>query len=270
MRLAVALILLTGCTLLTGCARRVRIEGMVLRVDKSQVIIAHKSVPGVMPAMTMPIPVTSPVLLNQIQPGARVEMDLAGGKASRIRKLVSRSEGVDGVTLVVPTEAVAVGQPVPAITLLDQTGRSLRLSEDRGKWIALNFIYTRCPLPEVCPRLTAGFVSVQRRFAKEMGNRLMLWSVTLDPQFDTPAVLAAYAKRSGAKDGWRFLSGDIAPVARAMGLLHWPEEGVIVHTSVTGLIDPEGRLAALVEGSSFPLEQLVELIRYHLDKEDRP
>jgi protein SCO1/2 len=142
------------------------------------------------------------------------------------------------------------------------------LSSLTGKLVAINFIYTRCPLPEVCPRLAAAFASLQRRFRSDIPDQFVLLSITLDPEFDTPEVLHRYAASVGARrDGWRFLTGSrrqIDEIARRFGLIHWPEEGVIVHTSVTALIGRDGRLLAFVEGSNYRLEQLADLVAHYL------
>ncbi len=121
------------------------------------------------------------------------------------------------------------------------------------------FIYTRCPLPDVCPRLSANFAYLNKRV-----HDVALLSITIDPQFDTPAVLAEYARRYGS-DGerWRFLTGSIEQireVAGRFGLIYWPEDGSITHTVATGIIGRDGRLAALVEGSSYRPEQLRDLV----------
>jgi protein SCO1/2 len=124
-------------------------------------------------------------------------------------------------------EELKVGQPVPDYTLTDQTGRPFSLASQRGRVVLVNFLYTRWPASlRVCPRLAASFASLQRRFPTE---DLMLVSITLDPTFDTPEVLAGYAATMRARvDRWRFLTGDTAAVARRFGLVHWAEEGVIV------------------------------------------
>jgi protein SCO1/2 len=146
-------------------------------------------------------------------------------------------------------------------------GRLVRFSGLAGKLVAVNFIYTRCPLPDVCPRLAASFASLQRAFRDEMPSRLMLLSITLDPDFDVPDVLAGYARSARADPRcWRFLTGDVAPAARQFGVAYWVEEGLIAHSSATAIIGPDQRLRAIVEGSSFPLEQLAALIGFELDR----
>jgi len=140
------------------------------------------------------------------------------------------------------------------------------LADLRGKIVALNFLYTRCPMPEVCPRLAASFATLQRSFADR--NDLTLISITIDPQWDTPEVLASYAKLWRAREeNWRFLTGSpdaVKGVATSWGLLYWPEEGAIVHTSRTAIIGRDGKLVAMVEGSSYRTDQLVNLVRHYL------
>jgi cytochrome oxidase Cu insertion factor (SCO1/SenC/PrrC family) len=81
-------------------------------------------------------------------------------------------------------------------------------------------------------------------------------------------VLTDYAKRWGAGEGWQFLTGDsveIQRLANQFGLVYWPEEGLLTHTSRTGIIDRDGRLAALIEGSSYEEDQLGDLIARQLE-----
>jgi protein SCO1/2 len=155
---------------------------------------------------------------------------------------------------------VAIGDSVPDFTLTDQNGRGVTLSDFRGQLVAVDFIYTRCPLPDVCPRLSANFARLQKRF----GDKIVLLSISLDPEYDTPAVLTDYAQRWRADaQTWRFLTGsmdDVRRVAGRFGVVFWAEEGAITHTSSTAIVDPNGRLRALVQGSSFTSQQLIDLV----------
>ena len=71
-----------------------------------------------------------------------------------------------------------MGAPAPAFELIDQRGQRLSSADLRGKIVALNFLYTRCPMPEVCPRLAASFATLQRKFPDALGRDLMLVSIT--------------------------------------------------------------------------------------------
>ncbi len=267
-----SLFLLVAAPLLSlgaSCAARVRMEGMVLRVDPlaQTMLVSHRAVAGVMPAMVMPFRVAQASELAKVSPGSRIQFQLRDQAAHRVRVIDTRNAG----DFVFPhaEEELKPGEAAPDFSLIDQAGRTVTLASLRGRVVVVNFLYTRCPLPEVCPRLAASFASLQRRFAAEMPAGLVLVSITLDPQFDTPEILARYAATMKARpDGWHFLTGDTTPVARRFGLIHWAEEGVIVHNSQTAIIDRQGRLAAMVEGSTYRLEQLADLVKQELSKHE--
>ncbi len=235
---------------------------MVLRVDRvaQTMLVSHRAVEGVMPAMVMPVRVAKPRDLASLMPGARIEFELRAEAAHRVRVINTRQTA--DFEFPRTQDELKPGAAVPDFTLTDQSGRAFSLHEARGRVVLVNFLYTRCPLPEVCPRLAASFASLQRRFA---GDDLLLVSITLDPTFDTPGVLARYASTMKARpERWRFLTGDTGPVAKQFGLVHWAEEGVIVHNSQTAMIDRQGHLVAMVEGSSYRLEQLADLVKQTL------
>jgi len=254
-----AVALVVGLVCLAGCAARHKATGLVLAVKSPKVTISHAEVPGVMPAMAMEFE-AKPSELQNLQPGSRVDFVMAKGKAKHIRAQASVFADQE-LPLAKPATMLKMGELVPNFTLLDHQGQSFELSGTRGKVVAVNFIYTRCPLPEVCPRLSAQFARLQKRFA---GKDVQLLSITLDPQYDTVPVLGEYARRWRA-DGqsWRMLTGElsvVASVAAHFGLVYWPEQGLLTHTSMTGVIDRQGRLQAIIEGSSYQAQQLGDLM----------
>lgn len=277
-RLALLLLILP-VLLLSACARHYRVQGLVLDVNRNDrtMIISHRAIPGYMDAMAMPFRVRTEPELDSVKRGDQVEFQLVvkGGTslAERVRagssaEVANARRGEAPLPLPIPAEKLALGMPVPDFHLVNQSARPVRLSDFAGRIIAVNFIYTRCPLPEVCPRLSANFAHLQKRFRERMEQDLVLLSVTLDSQHDTTAVLADYAKRWGARDGWHFLTGDPADIQRLasqLGLVYWPEDGLLTHTSQTGVISRDGRLSALIEGSSYEEDQLGDLIARQLE-----
>jgi protein SCO1/2 len=214
-----------------------------------------------MDAMAMPFPVGSTKELDHLTPGSRVQFELViQHKAASVRHIVVTQAALDDVPIPKAEGKVAVGEAMPDFTLTSQDGSAVSLSQFRGQLVAVDFIYTRCPLPDVCPRLSANFARLQKR----LGARVTLLSITLDPEFDTPAVLSDYARRWAADPRiWRFLTGApdrVQKVAGQFGVVYWPEENAITHTSSTALIDREGKLAALLEGWSFTSQQLLDLV----------
>ena len=255
--------LLLAATVLQA-ARSHAVDGLVISVNPPSFTVAHRPIPKVMQAMTMEFRAASPKQLEAVRPGMRVRFEWRDNLARSIRIVPP-----DEADMPPPARQPAIGELAPEFVLMDQLNRPVRMSELRGKLVALNFLYTRCPMPEVCPRLAANFATLQRRFGVALGRDLVLLSITIDPEWDTPSVLAAYAKLWRAQpDAWRFLTGPSDAVRKAAtdwGLVYWPEDGAITHTSRTALIGRDGRVLAMVEGSSYRTDQLVELIRRHLE-----
>lgn len=249
------------------------IEGMIVKVDAVDRIltISHREIPGYMPAMTMPFSVGGKSDLGHWKPGQRVRATLVvDSKATRLTHIQPMLAAKPEFPIPQPKHALVIGESVADFRLTDQAKRSFNLSDTRGKVTVVDFIYTRCPLPEVCPRLTAAFAAAQRRFSPD---RVSLLSITLDPVYDTPEVLAAYATRSGAKlPQWRFLTGtmaEVAEVAGQFGMVYWPEEGTLTHNSRTVIINQTGHIAAIIDGSSFRLRELADVIASLIPAEAR-
>jgi protein SCO1/2 len=269
--LALLVGLLTAC-----CAARHQARGLVLRVDPaaSTVTVSHERIPGYMDAMVMPFSVRDPRTLADVRPGDRIGFRINVG---RERTLIDRLEllsaaPADAGLIASPAVStlVPIGQPVPDFSLTDQHGRSVSLASLRGKVVAVTFIYTRCPLPDYCPRMMTNLGAVRDRFPERLGRDLALLTVTFDPQYDTPEKLREYGDRYQANvPGWHLLTGsadEIGRVCSVFGVEFWPEEGLITHTLQTAVIDRDGTLAATVEGKDYSGRQLSDLIAQVLDR----
>jgi protein SCO1/2 len=253
---------------------------MVISVDRSarSMTVSHDRIPGLMEAMTMPFEVREPRELAGVVPGAIVDFTLVVGDraAHATRIAVRRYESVERDPRAarrlavmkrlagVAEPPVAIGAKVPDFTLLDQARRRVSLSALAGKVVVVNFVYTRCALPQFCLRMANAFAALQRRFGGEIGRGLVLLTVTFDPARDTPEVLAEYASRWQANPaGWRFLTGSEAGVRRVCALFGqeaFPDEGLFNHSLHTAVIDRAGTLVANIEGNQFTPEQLGDLV----------
>jgi protein SCO1/2 len=153
---------------------------------------------------------------------------------------------------------------VPDFTLIDHTRQSVRFSSLAGRVVVMNFIYTRCALPQFCLRVSNNFGVLQKRFAKELGKDVVLLTVTFDPQRDTPEALAAYASQwKPDPKTWHFLTGPVADVRKVcalFGVEYYPDEGLMNHSLHTVVIDRKGTLVANIEGNSYSPEQLGDLV----------
>lgn len=230
-----------------------------------------------MDAMTMPFEVRQAEELKALVPGAIVEFKLVVGDLSAYATqiIVRRYETVERDPSAarrlaamkrlagVSTPPVAIGAKVPDFTLIDQARRRVALSSLAGKVVVVNFVYTRCALPQFCLRMSNNFGALQKRFSSDLGRDVVLLTITFDPERDTPEVLTSYAERWGAKPGWRFLTGGVADVRQVCALFGqeaFPEEGLMNHLLHTAVIDRAGTLVANIEGNAFTAEQLGDLV----------
>lgn len=243
------------------------LKGVVRKVDPAsgEVVIRHETIPGFMPAMTMPFTLADKSLLEDVRPGDEVEAPLRvrfgeGGRAEdyQLEDLTVTNPALEPpISTDRPDSApvtLKVGDPVPDFAVTTQDGNLLKLSDLRGQVVALTFIYTRCPLPDFCPAVDAKFAEMARQLAAVPGrsDRIRLLSISFDPEHDDPASLRAHAKRWGAKPpSWQFAVAsheELRKVAAPLGLSYGPAGNEIIHNLCTAVIDPEGRLARLEAG----------------------
>lgn len=267
---------------------RYPVTALVLTIDRNQRTFTASSseIPGYMKAMVMPFQVRDPKAIDSLKPGMFVDFTLVVDKerswAVNIREreyqdvqqepmLARRLQLLANLQNRKPLgPAIAVGAPVPDFTLTDQTGNRVTLSQFRGKVVGMTFIYTTCPLPDYCFRLSNNFGRLQKRFAARMGRDLTLLSITFDPVHDTPDVLAKYAGIWKADAGsWHFLTGslpEVKEVTRRFGLNFWPDENTVTHSLHTIIVDRAGKLAANFEGNQFSAEQLGDFVAVTMNR----
>ena len=109
----------------------------------------------------------------------------------------------------------------PNVTLTTHEGTEVRFYQDliKGKIVLINFMYATCT--NSCPTFTANLVRVQRLFGNRIGRDVFMYSISLDPEHDTPEVLSQYVKNYSVQPGWTFLTGstaDITTLRRRLGL----------------------------------------------------
>jgi protein SCO1 len=113
----------------------------------------------------------------------------------------------------------------PNVTLTTHDGRQVKFYDDliKGKTVAIDLIYTTCQY--ACPLETARLAQVQKLLGDRMGKDVFFYSITIDPEHDTPDVLKDYAEKYHAGPGWIFLTGkqeDIDLISKKLGLYTEP------------------------------------------------
>jgi protein SCO1 len=150
--------------------------------------------------------------------------------------------------------------PAPEFSLTAQDGRRVSMAGLRGKVVAVTFIYASCA--DTCPLLTAKMATLQRRLGPDFGRNVAFVSITVDPERDTPEVLAQYARAHGANPaGWAFLTGapdEIADVELRYGVFaRKTANGTVDHTFLTSIVDQRGIMRVQYLGYRFDSEEFL-------------
>ncbi len=258
-------------------------RGLVLEVDARTrtLVVSTEKVEGFMSAMTMRVEAARAEPLDRLRPGTAIEfeyvVDGPRSRAERIRMRPYQSLEQEPLELrrlrllsrlaEAPEAAVkplAPGEAVPDFTLVDHQHRPLSLSALAGKVVAITFTYLRCPNPAYCFRLASNFGQLQKRFAARMGRDLVLLTIVIDPEHDVGDALAEYARIWTTSPAWRFLTGppeEVRRVAARFGVDFWKDEGLLVHSFGTAVVDRRGRVAAILEGNQYSAKQLGDLVQ---------
>lgn len=161
----------TGASSAEETPREYSVRGVVRRVEpeRRSVVVKHEEIPGFMPAMTMPFDVKEPKELNGLKPGDQIAFRMLvttnDGWIDRIQVVGSDTNAVATPPPVRITSSVPLleaGSMLPDYTLTNELGHVIRLSDFRGKVLAFTFIFTRCPYPDFCPRMTDLFARAQK------------------------------------------------------------------------------------------------------------
>jgi protein SCO1/2 len=255
-----------------GSVRTFQVTGVVVApLADGRVTVAHDEIAGYMPAMTMAFPV-GPGASGSVNAGDRVRFRLSvTAEQSQADRFEVTAHGA-ALTRAVPSggatsvRRLKMGDALPPFSLVTHRDRPFTAADLRGRTTAVTFVFSRCPVPEFCPATVKRFKDLRRRLESDRSlDNVRLASVTLDPAFDTPAVLAEYARGVGAdSDRWEFVTGApeaIADFAAAFSI-HVERNGPFLdHTLATAVIGPDGRIVEIWRGNSWKVDELVDVLR---------
>jgi len=277
LRAAVALILLSA--LVTGCKhtssatpapatsgqKTYPIRGRVVSIDvaKGMVMLDNEAIPGYMDSMTMAYKLKDPSVAVKLHAGDRIAATLlvrqtAGGDEEMLldQIVIPTQPRTDSQQSIKPAEAhiPTAGDVVPDFKLTNQSGQTIHLGHFKGRVLLLTFVYTRCPLPDYCIRMSRNFAEIDRALAADpaLYAHTHLLSISFDPKIDTPAVLKRYGETyiGGASPQtfahWDFavpLAADVAAITHYFDVGLTPTEGgLFTHTMSTAIVGKDGRI----------------------------
>ena len=249
-----------------------QVRGVVeeIKPDGKSAVIKHEEIPNYMAAMTMEFETKNTNELRGLKPGDAISfrMIVTGddGWIDQVKKLnVPPTETPSRSTFrrVRDVEMLNVGDALPEYHFTNQLGQAVSLSQFKGQVVAMDFIFTTCPFPTMCPRLSQNFSDAQRKL-KEMPNAPTNWhllTISFDPGKDTPAVLKDYAGRFNYDPAhWSFLTGDlieITAIAEQFGQTFWREGGSISHNVRTAVVNVNGKIQKIIPENKWTSDELV-------------
>lgn len=246
-----------------------------IRPAEDTVVIEHEDVPGYMPSMTMPFNIRDAAEFGKIHPGSAISFELVTTQTeSWIRAI--KDVPADSLKLPEPKPApkssvstrVREGDAMPEFQLTDQHGKSLDKAAFAGKNLLVTFIFTRCAVPDFCPRMSSQFSELEKSVLADprLKDDVRLLSISFDPEFDTPAVLTAYAGKYATKDAniWSFATGSEAQIdklIKAFAVHTELDGGTISHGLCTAWIAPDGTIRQIWRGNAWKPAEVLEAVR---------
>ncbi|MFZ0808002.1 MAG: SCO family protein [Candidatus Sulfotelmatobacter sp.] len=259
--------------------KRYPFTGRVLSIDTQEktAVIDGDNIPGFMEAMAMSYKIKPADQLTQLKTGDIISAEVVvidsgkteGPSDDWLENVKVTGHAKPAAPAKPTTQRIpAPGDQVPDFAFTNQNGKRITLHQYRGKVLLVTFIYTRCPFPDFCPRMSANFDEVYKQFGANpsfAGTRLL--SVSFDPEHDTPKVLRDYAYSvahthdAALFSKWQFASAsraDLPNVATFFGLIATPEGGMITHNLSTTVIGPDGKIVRWYHGSDWQPSDLIK------------
>ena len=249
--------------------KRYPVTGKVIAINKTEktATINHDEIPGYMESMTMDFRVKNDSDLDKMKPGDRISGDLVVTDTSSWIEIMAITEGGAELTptTIVPGEPKP-GDEIPDFALVNQDGKPIRLSQYKGKALALTFVYTRCPQPDQCTLMSHNFAAIEKELQQQpdVYRKTHLLSVTFDPVYDTPKVMRSYgASHTGrysdeAFKHWEFATGtadEVKRFAEYFGVRSFKNSDTgkeeLIHSLRTAVIDTNGKLVKLYRGNEW-------------------
>ena len=240
-------------------------------------VIRHEEIPGYMPKMTMELTVRNTNALAGLQVGDEITFKLFANADTHWIESLQRTKAASALVVEPPSSRQAALTPKlrelqPGDLMLDaellaETGRTVKFADFRGRALAFTFIFTRCPLPDFCPRMGNRFKEA-RELLLTRPNTPTNWqflSISFDPDNDLPPVLANYARnyRGANPDRWLYAAAStnaLAQIASPLDLKYAREGGSISHNLRTVVLDPAGRIHRQFDGNTWKAVELADAL----------
>jgi protein SCO1/2 len=264
----------------TGGAQHYETRGIIrgFSPDRKTIEIEHENIPGFMPSMTMPFAAQNQKEIVDLETGDAISFRITVTETDfwidRVKQIPRNEMHIAEPTATImmsPNHSARLreGDVMPFFTLTNQKGERVTLDTFRDQPFVLTFVFTRCPMPNFCPRMSNHFSELQRAIKADTGAlaQTHLLSITLDPEFDTPEILRQYGQSHSADlKIWNFATGEakeIDALTHAFSVYRETEGGTISHGLATALIDKNGKIDKIWRGNGWTPAEVIQEINRH-------
>jgi protein SCO1/2 len=247
-------------------------SGVVRQIepDERRVVISHEAISNYMAAMTMPFKVKNLDEMAGLRSGDKISfrLDVSDVESwvDHITKTGTVSPSLDEKPAMArPAEAPAIrpAHPLRDYKFTNELGHAVSLNDFRGQALAITFFYSRCPLPDYCPRLSKNFQTASQKLMArpDAPANWHFLSVSFDTEFDSPPMLKAYGEMYHYDPKhWSFLTGPadkIGELARQSGVTYELDDGAFNHNFRTLIVDAGGHLQTVFPTGGDLSDQIV-------------
>jgi len=277
----VSVVLVPACHRSKPSAKRYPFTGRIVSIDSQaeSALIDGDNIPGFMDAMAMSYKIKPASMLRQLAPGDSISAEVVVIEPATKNEDAAPDYWLENVKVTAhakqpPANGAtsfhmpAPGEDVPDFSFTNQDGKRISLHQYRGKVLLITFIYTRCPFPDFCPRVSGNFAEIDKQVGANSalaGTHLL--SITFDPEHDTPKVLrdygfsVAHTHDPALFRSWEFAaprSADLPKIADFFALTVTPENGLITHNLSTAVIGPDGKIVKWYHGGDWQVSDLIK------------
>lgn len=256
-------------------AVRYSVKGVVRSLDplNDAVMVEHEDIPGFMPSMTMPFTAKNreEILPLKVNEGVRFDFVVTADDAwiENVESIPRVEVDLPEKSSVRPESASAgkasrlqEGDALPDFQLVDQKNRKVSRETFAGQPLLLTFIFTRCPVPTFCPKMSGNFEKLATEFSQDP---MRLLSISFDPEYDTPEVLDAYGETFSADpEQWCLATGspeEIEKLTQAFAVYTKAADGTIDHGLCTVLVAPDGTIETIWRGNRWETEEVARSVQ---------
>ena len=242
-------------------------------------VIDGDNIPGFMDAMAMSYKIKPASMLRQLAPGDSISGEVVVVEPATKNEDAVPDYWLENVKVTAhakqpPAKGAntmhipAPGEDVPDFAFTNQDDKPISLHQYRGQVLLVTFVYTRCPFPDFCPRMSGNFAEIDKQVGSNSGLAgTHLLTISFDPEYDTPKVLrdygfaVAHTHDAALFRSWEFAAprpADLAKIADFFALTVTTDGGTITHNLSTAVIGPDGKIVKWYHGGDWQVSDLIK------------